>query len=144
MKLLARCPRLDSLRARLAQALKSSLRGAQRGMTLIEIMVVMALIGVIGTVIAVSVSGSSEEAKIGAAKTLVGNIGNTLAGYYATRSEYPESLDVLVEQKKLKANQTKDPWGTALVYEPSGGEFKLCSPGPDKRAGSQDDICNAE
>ena len=116
---------------------------AQRGMTLIEIMVVMAIIGLIGVVVAVNVGSSQKEAEVMATQTLVsGTIPGALDSYRATRREYPESLEALVELKRLRKNQLVDAWNKPLSYEVNGDEFKLCSGGPDKVAGNADDICN--
>lgn len=116
----------------------------ERGMTLIEIMVVMALIGIIGTVVAVNVIGAQQDGDADAAGILVNTtVPNALTDYYRRKREFPESLQVLVDMKKLKANQIVDPWNTPLIYEPGTVDFKICSAGVDKRAGSQDDICNS-
>lgn len=116
----------------------------ERGMTLIEIMVVMALIGIIGTVVAVNVIGAQQDGDADAAGILVNTtVPNALTDYYRRKREFPESLQVLVDMKKLKANQIVDPWNTPLIYEPGTTDFKICSAGVDKRAGSQDDICNS-
>ena len=47
----------------------------------------------------------------------------------------------------LKETKIKDdPWGSKYIYRCPGVKtasgFDLCSPGPDKIAGSNDDICN--
>jgi general secretion pathway protein G len=47
----------------------------------------------------------------------------------------------------LKATKIKnDPWGSKYIYKCPGvktsSSFDLCSPGPDKIEGTDDDICN--
>ncbi len=117
----------------------------KRGMTLIEIMVVMAIIGLIGVVVAVNVSGSQQEAEVMATQTLVtSTIPGALDAYRATRREYPESLETLVELKRLRKNQLVDSWLKPLSYEVTSDGFRLCSGGPDKTPGNTDDICNTD
>lgn len=115
---------------------------AQRGMTLIEIMVVMAIIALIGTVVAMNVGGAQDDADLMAARTLVRNVGNQVDLYRSIRREYPNSLDVLVEERRIPKSQTIDPWRQPLSYELTDLSFRVCSNGPDKQPGTQDDICS--
>lgn len=118
---------------------------APRGMTLIEILVVIAIIGIVATVVAVGVVGYLKDAKIQATKTLVDNVAKGVSSYAVTYWRLPKDLGELVEAKYIKKNQTRDPWNGDLEYtEGSGGDiddFILCSNGPDKSPGSDDDIC---
>lgn len=120
---------------------------AARGMTLLEIMVVIAIIGIVATAIGVGVVGYLNKAKVDACKAQIRNISQAL-DIYAADSDYPTSLSVLAEGPgaPLKEKQLKDPWGQPFIYNyPSaqgGGAYDLCSKGPDRREGSEDDICN--
>ena len=54
--------------------------------------------------------------------------------------------DVL-EKKYVQEKQLKDPWKEDLIYSypasrNSDNQYDLCSKGPDKVEGSEDDICN--
>lgn len=92
---------------------------------------------------AIEVIGSQEDEDADAAHILVNTtVPNALTDYYRRKREFPESLQILVDQKKLKSNQIVDPWNTPLIYESGKVDFKICSAGADKRPGSQDDICN--
>lgn len=121
---------------------------AARGMTLLEIMVVIAIIGIVATAITVGVVGYLNKAKVKACTALIQNISQQLDLHYATESEYPSSLSVLAEGKgaPLKEKQLKDQWGQDFIYNYPSQEndlvYDLCSSGPDKSQGTEDDICN--
>jgi general secretion pathway protein G len=128
-----------------AVAAKRTAMANQRGMTLIEIMVVMAIIGLIGVVVATNVGASQKDAEVMATQTLVqSTVPGALDAYRATRREYPESLEMLVELKRLRKNQLVDSWFKPLSYEVNGDEYRLCSGGPDKMPGNADDLCNTD
>lgn len=119
---------------------------AARGMTLLEIMVVIAIIGIVMTAIGVGVVGYLNKAKISATKSQLANIANAVQ-MYALDGDFPSNLQVLTEGAgaPLKPKQLKDPWNQEFNYAyPSGDksrEFDLCSNGPDRKAGGDDDIC---
>lgn len=118
------------------------------GMTLLEIMVVIAIIGMLATAVGVGVAGWLNKAKVDACKAQVRTIATQLDIYASTEGDYPSSLSPLAEgaNAPLKAKQLKDPWGQDLIYnypsQKGDKKFDLCSKGPDKREGTEDDICN--
>jgi general secretion pathway protein G len=95
---------------------------AARGMTLIEIMVVLVILGLIASAVAVNVVGRLEEAKIRQAQNDVRQIADQVDAFKAMRGRYPsteEGLQVLISEKFLKANKDgtlKDPWDKEYVY----------------------------
>lgn len=119
---------------------------AARGMTLLEIMVVIAIIGIVMTAIGVGVVGYLNKAKISATKSQLSNIANAVQ-MYSLDGDYPANLQVLTEGAgaPLKPKQLKDPWGQDFRYaypsQEKSREFDLCSNGPDRRSGGEDDIC---
>jgi len=122
----------------------------QAGMTLIEIMVVIAIIGIVGSAVGYGVTRYFAQAKVDACKAQLANLANHIEMYLYEKDEYPSALDDLLKttdrnkRKVLKSSQLRDPWKTKLVYRSEGDGFKLCSAGPDKREGSADDICHDE
>jgi general secretion pathway protein G len=129
-------------------------RAAARGMTLIEIMVVLVIIGLIASAVAVNVLGREREARISRAKTDVQNIANQgVDAFRVMRGRYPttdEGLKILIQEQFLRPNSPdgglKDPWGNDYVYLFPGQKhpdaFDVKSNGPDGQAGTQDDIVN--
>jgi len=99
-------------------------RAAERGMTLIEILVVLVILGLIATAVAVNVVGSAERARIDRAKTDVQRIASDgVEAFKVMRGRYPtteEGLRVLIEERFLKANSKEgkllDPWNKEYVY----------------------------
>jgi general secretion pathway protein G len=115
-------------------------------MTLIEIMVVIVIIGVLGSALAYGVFGMLGDAREDAAKAQVATVGQVVEAYEARNGEFPDSLETLTEGKKakLKPQNLKDPWQQPLQYSAQGEGFSLCSSGADKKSGSEDDICYGE
>lgn len=118
--------------------LRKSLRKSQRGMTLIEIMVVLVILGMIMGAIGYNVFGQLKEANIRTAGLDVKAIANAVDMYQVKHNRMPNSLQDLVptEIRELR----KDPWGNAYVLVPQGADYEVISYGPDKAAGGGDDI----
>jgi len=97
-------------------------RRAQRGMTLIEIMVVVIIIGLVGTAVAVNVFGNLSEAKVRTARSDLAKISEGVDTFKVLRGRYPsteEGMNLLIQEKILKANKDgkiKDPWGNEYIY----------------------------
>jgi general secretion pathway protein G len=125
-------------------------RKGQRGMTLIEIMVVIAIIGIVMSAVGYGVMNYLAEAKVDAARVSIEKIASVLEMYYARHDEYPSNLEELTKKKgkrqksALKKADLKDPWKKKWLYSVDGDVFKLCSSGPDKKQGTEDDICQGE
>ena len=124
-----------------------ALTRGQQGMTLIEIMVVIAIIGIVAGAVGYGVTRYFGQAKIDAAKAQIDNIANHLEMYLYEHDEYPAKIEVLTKKEKgrgkaiLKKSQLKDPWKKKLKYSRQDDGFTLCTSGPDKRDGGRDDYC---
>ena len=119
-------------------------RIAERGMTLIEIMVVVAIIGMLMGTVGVYAFGRLEKAKVTDTKLVIKNVEQAMVHFQTDNTDScPKSLSDLYTQKYL----TKDPldaWGQQLIFKcpgehnPDGAD--IVSKGKDKQEGTQDDI----
>jgi general secretion pathway protein G len=120
------------------QELKKKRRSA-RGMTLIEIMVVLVILGLIASAIGINVFSQLKEAQLKTAKGDLMSLSNSGVDlFHVETGQWPESLAQLVPKyvKELR----KDPWGNDYVYIRNGESYDLYSYGPDKAQGGGDDI----
>lgn len=115
-----------------------------RGMTLVEIMVVVAIIGMIMGAVAVGAMSQLEKAKVKNTKMIIHNVQEALVHYATDNTDScPKALSELVSQKYLNKDP-KDDWGQPLMYVcPSthgGDSADVWSKGKDKQDGTTDDI----
>lgn len=140
----------------------------RRGFTLVEMLVVLAILVLLISMVGPRILGSKQKADISAAKTQMGMLMSALETYVVDMAEYPDSetgLNALLEdpseddEKKskwggpyIKKSQIpKDPWGNDYQYEFPGThsdskrkEPEIWSWGPDGQDGTDDDITNWE
>jgi general secretion pathway protein G len=117
------------------------------GFTLVELLVVLAIIALIGTLVGPRVLGYIGTAKADTAATQIRNISNAVELYYLDVGAYPapgKGLSALVESDGspgwrgpyLKSGAgLADPWGRPYGYEGSGASFRIVSLGRDGAAG---------
>jgi general secretion pathway protein G len=112
-------------------------RRAARGMTLIEIIVVITILSLLMAAVGVAVIPQLEQAKVDRAKMDIGNIQNALKTYYAKKGNYPDTglgLKALVDTQILERVPV-DPWDTEYVYMKEGSTPVIISYGKDKTPG---------
>lgn len=128
-------------------------RKGQRGLTLIEILVVVTILGLIAGIVGITVANQLEDAKIDTANIQLKNIGEALDLYKIKFNRYPktaEGLTVLTKppggKKPLMETIPKDPWDQDYIFVSPGthnsGKFDLQSKGPDGVADTEDDVKN--
>jgi len=129
-------------------------RTAARGMTLIEIMVVLVILGMIAAAVAVNVVKRQQDAELKQARTDVQNIASQgVDAFRVLKGRFPtteEGIHILIQEGFLKANNAegtlKDPWGHEYVYLYPGqahpDAYDVKSNGPDGQPGTPDDIVN--
>ncbi|HEX5748463.1 MAG TPA: type II secretion system major pseudopilin GspG [Archangium sp.] len=118
---------------------KTKQQRRRRGMTLIEIMVVITILGLIMAAVGVAVIPKLDEAKQDTARLDIANIHNALKLYYTKKGKYPDTgtgLKALVDTQNLEKIPT-DPWGNEYVYMNEGGKPVLMSYGADGTQGGE-------
>ncbi len=118
-------------------------RALERGMTLIEIMIVVAIIAMVAGGVAVVAMPKLREAQASTAENACRVIRNAVSQWQMAENEYGTcpTVSQLVQDKQLDAGQeTDDPWGQPYTIACTEDEVIVSSTGPDKKAGSKDDI----
>lgn len=141
---------------------KSMKNARHAGFTLIEIMVVVAIIAILGAAVVPKIMNRPDQARVVRAQTDIGKIAQALEMYKLDNYAYPstdQGLMALVEKPTgdpepanwsssyLKSLQ-KDPWGREYIYVSPGenGDFDLISLAADGAEGGDGvaaDITNA-
>jgi general secretion pathway protein G len=117
-------------------------RSAARGLTLLEMMVVIALIGILTAAIAIGVLQAQKRASIGVAQTACNSIRNAAIQWKAIHpGEDCPLVDQLKKEKILDTGfNLKDPWNTSYKLGCDVDEITCTSAGPDRKEGTEDDI----
>ncbi len=132
-------------------------RKAEKGFTLIELIVVLVILGLLAAVVGPRVYDKLAGAKGNITTIQIKELEGALEMYATSMGHFPttaEGLDALIrnpgsstswEGPYLKKQVIpKDNWGHQYIYRSPGthGDFDLCSVGPDGVEGTDDDICN--
>ena len=136
----------------------------RNGFTLLELVIVIAILSLLAAIIAPKMMGRADDAKIADAKIQIRNLETALKLYKLDNGSYPDTeqgLEALtskpatgnvpnkyreggyLEQKKIPL----DPWGNPYIYVSPGihGDFDILSYGSDGKDGGTDkdaDITN--
>ncbi len=129
----------------------------QSGFTLLEIIVVVAIIAILASYIAPKVTGYVGDSRVSKAKSDIRVLESSLELYKLDNFSYPSSeqgLEALVNQPAGDAKNwrkggyikklSKDPWGNEYLYSFPGnnGEFDIYSLGADAAEGGSDEAAD--
>jgi general secretion pathway protein G len=148
------------------------LRNARRGLTLLELMIVLIILVGLIALVGPRLLGTQKKADIRTAQVQIGNLVSCLKTYAVDMKTFPlteEGLELLVSAPEDEALAKKwdgpyieggklplDPWGSEFQYEygtsgsgaDTSGEKstdtfpRIFSLGPDRQPGTSDDISN--
>ena len=120
----------------------------QSGFTLIEILVVMAIIGMLAVMVAPNIFRQQAGAQRDAAMANISTLSAALDIHRLDAGEYPDSLDGLQVNHSgraswngpyLRRDVPLDPWNNEFVYDADGRDFTLLSYGADGERGGEGD-----
>ncbi|OGV61417.1 MAG: type II secretion system protein GspG [Lentisphaerae bacterium RIFOXYA12_FULL_48_11] len=132
-----------------AQINSKNRRLCRAGFTLVEVLLVVVILGILASVVVVSVGGKQKGAMIKATRASISAICTAIDLYEVDTGKYPSSLQSLISSAGepnwngpyLKGGMPVDAWGTSFSYTPKGdNNYEVRSGGPDKQVGSEDDI----
>jgi len=133
-------------------------RNRIQGFTLIEIMIVLAIVGLLFSFVGVNVIKKFKEAKGQAARIQIASYQQSLQAYYLAHNNYPhtsQGLDALIHKPSVgkipenypdggyfnKKELVKDPFGNHYHYVCEDYQnFTIVSDGPDGTPDTEDDI----
>lgn len=126
----------------------------EAGLTLMEMIVVLAIIALVAALIVPNVIGRPDEARVTVAKTDLRTISAALKMYRLDNGDYPTTEQGLAALSKKPSSAPEprnwspegylaqvpvDPWGRPYVYRSPGttGSFDLVTLGKDGKAGGE-------
>ena len=134
---------------RMRNKLNKLLAGSQRGMTLLEIMIVLAILAlVMGLLVGPKVMALFGESKVKIARMTAQKYANEAYPQWSTTHQDKACPDKLEDLNDYMNNKDiKDPWGNNFKMMcgqnlPAGakGGLAVMSAGPDGKEGTEDDI----
>jgi len=134
------------MRPRSRSLTRSPSPALQRGMSLLEIIIVLVLIGLVLTLVGSRVLGGADRGKANLARSQLQTLAGKIENYQLDTGSLPSQLQDLVVQPGnatgwlgpyAKATELKDPWGTDVEYRVPGQNqrFDLISLGADGKPG---------
>lgn len=127
---------------------------SQNGMSLIEILIALTLLGLAGTFVAGRVTESLQKGQVDSAKIQIRSIADRLKEFRRDCNYYPttdQGLDALID-KPTGGRECKryapggyieggkvpmDPWDGEFIYESDGKTFTITSLGADNAEGGE-------
>jgi general secretion pathway protein G len=126
---------------------KTRTSAGMRGFTIIELLIVMAILGMLAVMVAPNLFNQADSARRDAVLSQISSLGSALDAYRLDIGQYPDSMEGLVRDNSgrstwngpyLRGELPVDPWGNEYQYESDGRDYSLMSYGADGREGGED------
>lgn len=125
----------------------AALAAMKSGFTLVELLVVVAILGILGTIAIQNVTEHLKTANQTAAQASVKSISEAVTSYYIKNKKLPTNLNQLIEGTDdnppiLEGGEGAliDPWDNEYKFEVHGKRFVIISAGADGEFGNEDDV----
>ncbi len=139
------------MRNRLPNRSRRNSSRSRGGFTLLELLLVLAILVVIGGIVTVNIGGAATEAKINATKAQLNGLKNNIQMYQIRMNSLPDTLEALRDGPSDAALKAKwvspiiteiptDAWENQLVYTVNGNTYEIRSGGIDGQINTDDDI----
>lgn len=128
--------------------MKYSYRGSklERGLTLVEIMIVLVILGLVMTWLGGKIMGAGGKAKAKITQLKIQEIGQYIEQFCLQYNSVPSSLDELVHCSDktgpgciplTKEDNLKDAWDNKFIYSVEGNGYRVKSLGADGKEGGE-------
>ena len=123
----------------------------RRGFTLLELLLVLAILVVLGGIVLVNFGGAQADANVNATITQLNSLKQAAQLYQIRMNGLPKSLDELKDGPSDSAKKAKwtapilttipdDAWGNPITYTLKGNSYELRSGGLDGQTNTEDDL----
>jgi len=122
----------------------------EQGFTLVEIMIVIAIIGLIASIVGINVMRSASTAKEKTVRASCNQLDDAITLYYNDCGQYPQAIEDLAQDPGIEGwngsyikggvKSLRDPWKRMFVYEYTGSgdpQYRLGSYGADGAPGGE-------
>lgn len=126
----------------LLERIRRTNRALSRGVTLVEVLIVVAIMALIAGGVGFMILPKYREAQVKTAMTNARKIRAVATQYIALKGGGDcVTVEDLIAEKELDAEAgSADPWGGSYTIGCSGDDISVSSPGPDQKDGTEDDI----
>jgi general secretion pathway protein G len=132
------------MKTRSLRRITRSARRAQRGMTLIEIMIVVVIMGLIASAVGIGVFSQAKKAKEQTAQQETRAIEHAVQLWQQDHPSGCPTVAQLQADRVLDSHsRSKDPWDNDYIVSCDNGDVTVRSKGPDGQEGTDDDVPRA-